>query len=364
MSADVVATTASTRRLLTGWGRHAGSVAEVARPRSQAEVVALLRDLPERGGLARGYGRGYGDCAQDAGGLVLDMTGLAPDLSIDVESATVTASAGISIDTLIETLVPLGFFVPVTPGTRTVSVGGALAADVHGKNHHVDGSFGAAVKSLDLALPGGEVRRLTPDGDDPDAFWATIGGMGLTGVITAATFSVVPIESSRCIVDTERAADLDEALDLMMSGDDDYRYTVSWIDLMARGSSMGRSVLTRGDFATLDQLDGKAARNPLGLQVESPRGGTTVVAADGQPAHDQRLQRDVVPQGPEAAPRRDPGPAEVLPSARHGVGLEPAVRQSRLRPVPVRPSLRRGGHACARWSADSRSPASSASSPC
>jgi decaprenylphospho-beta-D-ribofuranose 2-oxidase len=263
MSTDVASRPTSTRRLLTGWGRHAGSVAEVARPRSQAEVVALLGELPERGGLARGYGRGYGDCAQDAGGLVLDMTGLAPDLSIDVENATVTASAGISIDTLIETLVPLGFFVPVTPGTRTVSVGGALAADVHGKNHHVDGSFGTAVTSLDLVLPGGEVRRLAPDGDDPEAFWATIGGMGLTGVITSATFSVIPIESSRCVVDTERAADLDEALDLMISGDDDYRYTVSWIDLMARGSSMGRSVLTRGDFATLDQLDGKAARKPL-----------------------------------------------------------------------------------------------------
>jgi decaprenylphospho-beta-D-ribofuranose 2-oxidase len=238
-------------------------VADVARPRSQAEVVSLMRDLPERGGLARGYGRGYGDCAQDSGGLVIDLTGLAPDLSVDVENATVTAAGGISIDTLIEQLLPLGFFVPVTPGTRTVSVGGALAADVHGKNHHIDGSFGHAVSSLDLVLPGGEVRTLTPDGDDPDAFWATIGGMGLTGVITGATFSVVPVESSRCVVDTERAADLDEALDLMTSGDDRYRYTVTWIDLMARGSSMGRSVLTRGGFATVDQLDRKVAADPL-----------------------------------------------------------------------------------------------------
>ena len=148
---------------------------------------------------------------------------------------------------------PLGCFVPVTPGTRQVTVGGAIAADIHGKNHHRAGSWCSHVESLRLLDRPGDVRERRPRTATPGVFWATAGGMGLTGVILDATFRMKPIETSRLSVDTDRAADLDEVMALMVDGDDRYDYSVAWIDLLARGASMGRSVLDRGRFATPDR---------------------------------------------------------------------------------------------------------------
>jgi decaprenylphospho-beta-D-ribofuranose 2-oxidase len=246
-------------RLLTGWGRTSATAARVATPRSVEDIAAFLADPPPRGVIARGLGRSYGDAAQDAGGIVVDCTGLAPQLSVDTEHGIVTASAGLSLDRLMRDLVPAGWFVPVTPGTRYVTVGGAVAADIHGKNHHVDGSFGAALLGLTLALPGGKVVRVGPEpGDDPALFWATVGGMGLTGIVVDATFRCLPVETSRMRVDTERAANLDEALALMTATDHRYHYTVAWIDLLARGPAVGRSVLTRGRHAQVGELPRRA----------------------------------------------------------------------------------------------------------
>ncbi len=243
--------------LLTGWGRTAPTSATLARPGSADEVAALLKETAApgtgRGLIARGLGRAYGDAAQNAGGTVLDCTALPASWTLDPEAGEVTASAGTSLHDLMTALVPRGWFVPVTPGTRYVTVGGAIAADVHGKNHHVDSSFGAHLRSLTLVTADGGARVLGPD---DDLFWATVGGMGLTGVIVEATFSCVPIETSRMRVDVERTRDLDETLDVMTTTDDRYRYTVAWIDLMARGSRTGRSVLTRGDHATRGEVRG------------------------------------------------------------------------------------------------------------
>lgn len=230
---------------LTGWGRTAPTPAELARPRSVEELRELIATAPGRGVVARGLGRSYGDAAQNAGGLVLDCTGL-DAWTFDEVSGVVTASGGVSLHDLMTALVPRGWFVPVSPGTRHVTVGGAVAADVHGKNHHRDSSFGAHLHSLTLVTADGTVRTLRPG--DP-LFLATVGGMGLTGVVAEAVFGCVPIETSLMRVDVQRTADLDETLATMAATDDRHRYTVAWIDLLARGRRMGRGVLTRGDHA-------------------------------------------------------------------------------------------------------------------
>ncbi len=248
--------------LLTGWGRTAPTAATVLRPRSPREVAELLVSAPPRGVVARGAGRSYGDAAQCAGGRVLDLTGLAHHLHVDADTGLVTAAGGVLLDRLMRDLLPLGWFVPVTPGTRYVTVGGAVAADVHGKDHHRTGSFCRHVRSLLLALPSGELRRDTPE-DDADLFWATAGGMGLTGVVVEATFQARAVPSAQVLVDTERADDLDDVLARMTARDDEYAYSVAWIDLVARGRRTGRSVLTRGSFATLDELPPALARAPL-----------------------------------------------------------------------------------------------------
>lgn len=246
--------------LLTGWGRTAPSRASIVTPHSPASISDAVVSAGPRGVLARGLGRSYGDAAQSGGATVFDMTALRA-FDIDVEAGTVTADAGVSIDDLLRSIVPAGFFVPVTAGTRFVTVGGAIAADIHGKNHHVEGSFGAHVKHMRVVDGSGNVLDLTPD--DPrtsEMFWATVGGMGLTGVIVQATFRLLPIETSRMSIDTARCADLDDVMQRMVEGDDDYRYSVAWIDTV---SPVGRGVLTRGDHATRAQLPAKDAANPL-----------------------------------------------------------------------------------------------------
>ncbi len=242
---------------LCGWGRTAPSVATVV----DATVDEVRRAggpaaLGDRGVIARGLGRAYGDAAQNGGGTVLRLAG--SRWSLDEEAGTVTASAGTSFDELMRDLVPRGWFVPVSPGTRFVTVGGAIATDIHGKNHHVDGSFGSHVTALELLLADGSVVDLTPDAGE--LWWATIGGMGLTGVITSATFRLLPIETSRCLVETSRVPDLDALLTRMEDGDADHRYSVAWVDMVATGARLGRAVLTRGDHATSDQFAAHGGR--------------------------------------------------------------------------------------------------------
>ena len=234
-------------RLLAGWGRTAATGATVRAVSDEAAVQEAVRTAGPRGILARGLGRSYGDAAQDGGGTVLDMTPMR-GIHLDAGTGTLTAGAGASLDAIMQAIVPAGFFVPVTPGTRQVTVGGAIAADIHGKNHHVDGSFGRHVTRLRLVDGHGEVRTLTPD---DAAFWATVGGMGLTGVVTEATFSLIPITSSLISVDTERASDLDDVMARMIARDDDYRYSVAWIDTV---HPSGRGVITRGDHADLADI--------------------------------------------------------------------------------------------------------------
>ena len=248
------------RRALRGWGRTSPSVATVHLAGDDTELVRLVTDAGRRGVLARGLGRSYGDAAQNGGGVVVDMTSRHRVLSVDPETALVEVEAGASLDDLMRLLLPRGLFVPVSPGTRQVTVGGAVAADIHGKNHHVDGSFGRHVVSMDLLCADGTIRTLT---SESELFWATVGGMGLTGLVLRATLRMKKVESAYCLVDTERCANLDDLLGRMAEGDNRYTYSVAWIDCLARGPSLGRSVLTRGWSAPLERLPGRLQGRPL-----------------------------------------------------------------------------------------------------
>ncbi|WP_320778157.1 FAD-binding oxidoreductase [Streptomyces sp. CRN 30] len=249
---------------VTGWGRTAPTAARLVRPRTYEEAAVAVRDCGPRGAVPRGLGRAYGDAAQNAGGAVLDMTGLDRIHAIDVQGGTVLCDAGVSLHRLMEVLLPLGWFVPVTPGTRYVTVGGAIGADIHGKNHHVSGSFSRHVVSLELLTADGRVRTVTPG---TDLFDATAGGMGLTGIILTAAVRLQAVESSLVSVDTERAADLDDLMARLTATDHRYRYSVAWIDLLARGAATGRAVLTRGDHAPLEALGRRARRDPLAFRT-------------------------------------------------------------------------------------------------
>jgi decaprenylphospho-beta-D-ribofuranose 2-oxidase len=253
---------------LAGWGGTSPSVARLVPAPDDAALAELVRSAPPRGIGLRGLARSYGDAAQNGGGVVVDMTGRDRILSVDLPAATVEVEAGVSLDRLMRLLLPLGLFVPVTPGTRMVTVGGAVAADIHGKNHHVDGSIGRHVLALDLMVADGSVRRLTPSGT-PDLFWATVGGMGLTGVVLRVVLRMKRVSSAYCLVDTERAADLDDLLDRMTTGDARYDYSVAWIDCLAGGARLGRSVLTRGWFAGVDDLPPRLRSRPLDFSPRS-----------------------------------------------------------------------------------------------
>ncbi len=255
--------------LLSGWGRTSPSSATVALPAPGEDPSQLLREVAAapgraaRGVVPRGLGRSYGDSAQNGGGLVLLLP--SGGMFLDPAAGTLTADAGTSLDEILRVIVPQGWFVPVTPGTRYVTVGGAIAADIHGKNHHRDGTFGAHVRALDLMTADGQVRTLTPD--DPDEFArqlfaATVGGMGLTGVILRATFGLLPIETSKILVDTRRTRNLDEVMALMVAADDTATYSVAWLDSVAKGSRFGRGVLTTGEHAPLSALTLAQRRDP------------------------------------------------------------------------------------------------------
>jgi decaprenylphospho-beta-D-ribofuranose 2-oxidase len=245
-------------QVLTGWGRTAPSAATVRAVSSATDICAAITDSGPRGVLARGLGRSYGDAAQSGGATVLDLSSLA-DIDLDTTTRSVTVGGGASLDAVLKALVPAGYFVPVTPGTRMVTVGGAIAADVHGKNHHVEGTFGSHVSRMTVVDGRGDVTTLTPD-ETPERFWATVGGMGLTGVIVDATFDLIPITSSLISVDTDRTRDLDDTMSRMIAGDDAYRYSVAWVD---SAHPSGRGVLTRGDHAPVDQLPPDARRTAL-----------------------------------------------------------------------------------------------------
>lgn len=265
-------------RKLMGWGRTMpieGHVLSTPYPELIAEAVARVADdnadkpsYLRRGVIARGLGRSYGENAQNSGGLTIDMTQLTRIHEIDDETGIIDLDAGVDLDTLMRIALPHGLWVPVLPGTRQVTIGGAIGCDIHGKNHHSAGSFGNHVREIQLLVASGEILTLTPTGspDDPDAsiFWATVGGIGLTGIILRAKVQMTRTETAYFIADGNVTQSLDETIALHMDGsEENYTYSSGWFDAISKPPRLGRGTFSRGSLATLDQLPDKLAADPL-----------------------------------------------------------------------------------------------------
>lgn len=271
---------------LSGWGRTAATTAQLLStpdPEVIAKAVAAVADHDadapshlKRGIVARGLGRSYGDVAQNAGGLVVDMTALNHIHSIDPSAAIAHVDAGVSLDQLMRAALPYGLWIPVLPGTRQVTVGGAIGCDVHGKNHHSAGSFGNHVASMQLLVADGRILTLTPDGspDDPDAsiFWATVGGVGLTGIILRVKLNMTRTETAYFLADGVVTHTLDETIAIHSDGSESrYDYSSAWFDAISPAPKLGRAALSRGSLATLDELREhapKLAAEPLAFNAK------------------------------------------------------------------------------------------------
>ena len=258
---------------LSGWGRFPVEECRVFRPEKRAAISEILESGGEPTYIARGVGRSYGDSSLNAGAGVISFERLNRFLSFDPETGVVEAEAGATLAEILETFLPRGFFPPVTPGTKFVTLGGAIAQDVHGKNHHRVGSISNFVESLRLQTAGGEILECSP-GKNADIFWATVGGAGLTGFIRSARLRLAPVETAHVLVDFEKCGDLDAAVQAMDESDHLYEYSVAWIDCLARGSSLGRSVLMRANAAKRSDL--RNGGDPYAL----PRRGGRVLPFD------------------------------------------------------------------------------------
>ncbi|MBX5002184.1 FAD-binding oxidoreductase [Rhizobium lentis] len=236
---------------MEGWGRY---------PRHESQAIdcwlpeALAGTVTSRTGLiGRGNGRSYGDAAIGEHSTLM-CRGLSRMRRFDPSSATLTVEAGVMLSDILRSFVPRGYFPPVVPGTKFVTVGGMIASDVHGKNHHRDGGFGDHVIEFKLVVASGEVLTCSRT-HNPELFFATVGGMGMTGVVEEATFRLRPIESGWIAQKTIVAENLGEALKALQQTED-ATYSVAWIDTLSQGASLGRSLIFVGEHATLDQLAG------------------------------------------------------------------------------------------------------------
>ncbi len=250
---------------IAGWGKFPIIDSEVFTPRSPAELAGLFGRSPPFRGIARGMGRSYGDSAlapRTIGTLSLNHI-----LDFQPEQGTVRCQAGATIADLLEVFVPRGWFPPVVPGTKFVTVGGAIASDIHGKNHHLEGSFCDHVSSIELMLPDG--RPVTCSGKTrPDLFRATCGGMGLTGVILEAAFKLKPIRSAFIRRTTLKAANLAEAMELFETHAG-APYSVAWIDCLSTGRRLGRSLLMLGEHDTDGRLE-MSRRKGFSVPIDMP----------------------------------------------------------------------------------------------
>lgn len=230
------------RTLLSGWGRFPTHRSLVHHPRSLDDASKLLSHRRGSTFIPRGLGRSYGDSA--LADQVVQTSYLDHFLSFDHNTGILKCGAGVTLSEILRVFLPRGWFLQVTPGTRFVTIGGAIASDVHGKNHHLIGTFSESVLSMDVLLATGEIVTCTRS-SYADLFHATCGGMGLTGIILTATVQLQPVQS--CLVEqtTFKTATLQETLELFQS-EQNHPYSVAWIDCLAPSRRLGRSLLMIG----------------------------------------------------------------------------------------------------------------------
>lgn len=248
------------------WGRF---------PRERAARVQSLHwrsdPLPAAGPLLpRGCGSSYGDSCLNAGGTLVDTTGLDRLIAFDREAGVVRSEAGVTLEELLEVIVPAGWFLPVTPGTRRVTLGGAVANDVHGKNHHRAGTLGAHVRALELVRSDGS-RVLCGPHEHAERFAATVGGLGLTGLMTWVEIGLRRIASAMLDVETRRFHGVDEFLALSAESHERFEHTVAWVDTTARGSRFARGLFMRANHAQdAGPLVARARARRVSIPVDFP----------------------------------------------------------------------------------------------
>ena len=250
---------AGTKTTLAGWGANLRADCFLTEPSSSHEVAGQLN---RSGTIARGLGRSYGDCAINANGQVIGTTRMNRFLGFDESTGTLTCESGTSLESIIETFAPRGWFPMITPGTKFVTVAGCIANDIHGKAHHSQGCFSNCVEAMNVLLATGEVITTSRD-QNCDLFWATFGGMGLLGFILTATIRLRKIETTYFHQKSIRAKNLESMLAALDEHDHTFPYSVATLDVLATGSQLGRGVLTVGDHATLADLPPHLASRPL-----------------------------------------------------------------------------------------------------
>ena len=253
----------------TSWGRVVRPLLPVATPQFTDELPPALAEDAGGSKLAVGLCRSYGDSVINTGGGVIDMTHLDRIVAFDRDNGVITAEAGASLSDVLRTIVPHGWFTRTTPGTRFVTLGGAVANDVHGKNHHRAGTLGCAVRELELIRSDGATRRLSAAAGGP-LFAATIGGLGLTGIIRTVTLDLAPIRSA--YLDVERIAfgHVRDVFAIAAESEKSHEHTVAWIDCASGGSHLGRGIFQRANWSAEGGLDVHDDRKTLTMPVDAP----------------------------------------------------------------------------------------------
>lgn len=248
-----------TKEVLSGWGNIPKATCKVAYPESTQETKDLLgTDML----LARGEGRSYADQATNNGHTVLKMAGLNQQLHFDQANGILTCEAGVTLADVIQHYAPKGWFPLICPGTKYVTLGGAIANDIHGKAHHIDGSFINSVLSFTIMLADGRILSASRE-ENTDLFEANFGGLGLLGIILTVTIKLRKISTTFFDQKSIVAHNLEEMLHLIERSEKDYNYSVAWIDSLAKGDKMGNGVLVVGNEAKIEDLPAKYHKNPL-----------------------------------------------------------------------------------------------------